>query len=121
MALKLVAVCKKVQSAHTARPRSLGMRRTSAAGACPLQAILMLRLVFLILVPACALAQSRSASSRLVGPTLPHISDASAQFNSAQPTQKDGDGDQAKKDLDRCHVHEATTIPGRLEFARHFM
>ena len=97
------------------------MRRTSAAGACPLQAIRILRLVFLLLVPACALAQSRSASSRLVEPTLPHISDASAQFNSAQPTQKDGDVDQAKKDLDRCHVHEVTSIPGSLEFASHFM
>ena len=89
----------------------------------PSAPILMLLLVLLLLVPACALSQSRSAPSRVVAATSPRMSDASSQFKSAQPTPKNGDVDQAKKDKDSngCHVYEVTSIPGSLEFASHFM
>ena len=42
-------------------------------------------------------------------------------FTSSSPSSEDSDGDRAKKDLDRCNVHEVKSLPGSHQFGSDFI
>jgi hypothetical protein len=44
-----------------------------------------------------------------------------SQSSSSSPSSDESDGDNARKDLESCHVHEVRTLPGSHQFASDFL